>query len=79
MLNLIKKIKLLLTRKPARITWLYEPETDSLVVRQLMHIRNGVYLDPEVPCYQAREVAIRIDGILRYIDTVDMELPRFGV
>lgn len=77
--TIFRKIRLLFTPRPPEIPWLYEPDTDSLVVRQLMHIRNNLYLDPEVPCYQAREVAIRIDDILRYIDSVDMELPRFGV
>lgn len=77
--NIFRKIRLLFTPRPPEIPWLYEPDTDSLVVRQLMQIRNGVYLDQEVPCYHAREIANQIDCILKFIDSVDMELPRYGV
>lgn len=58
---------------------LYHPETDSKVVRQLVKTRNEFYLDDEISyCHQVN-VAKRIDEVLRYIDSVDMELPRCGV
>lgn len=79
MKNLWNKIRLFFTPRPPEIPWLYEPDTDSLVVRQLMNIRNGVYLDQEVPCCHAREIANQIDTLLKFIDSVDLELPRYGV
>lgn len=58
---------------------LYQPVTDSKVVRQLVKIRNGIYLDNETPAIHAITIAKEIDHILKYIDNVDMELPRYGV
>ena len=58
---------------------LYQPTTDSKVVRQLVKTRNEFYLDDEISyCHQVN-VAKRIDEVLWYIDSVDLELPRYGV
>lgn len=58
---------------------LYQPTTDSKVVRQLVKARNEIYLDSETPVSHAITIAKEIDHILKYIDNVDMELPRYGV
>jgi len=58
---------------------LYQPETDSRATRQLVKIRNEIYLDDEICCRHQMEIAKQIDTILKYIDNVDMELPRYGV
>ena len=58
---------------------LYQPETDSKVVRQLVKVRNEVYLDDEAFCIPRDELVKQIDAILKFIDSVDMKLPRYGV
>ena len=58
---------------------LYQPVTDSKVVRQLVKARNGIYLDSETPAIHAITIAREIDQILKHIDNIDMELPRYGV
>ena len=58
---------------------LYQPDTDSRATRQLVKIRNEIYLDSETPAIHAITIAKEIDEVLRYIDSVDMELPRYGV
>lgn len=58
---------------------LYQPETDSGATRQLVKIRNEIYLDDEICCRHQMMIANQIDGILKYIDSVDMEMPRYGV
>lgn len=58
---------------------LYQPATDSRATRQLVKVRNEIYLDDEICCRHQIEVANQIDNILKYIDSVDMELPRYGV
>lgn len=58
---------------------LYQPTTDSKVVRQLVKARNGIYLDNDIPVLRELEIVMQIDEILKHIDSVDMELPRYGV
>ena len=58
---------------------LYQPETDSRATRQLVKIRNEIYLDDETTAIAAITIVNQIDTILRFIDSVDMELPRYGV
>lgn len=58
---------------------LYKPETDSKVSRQIVKLRNEIYVDSEIPAYHAIKVANQLDEVLKYIDSVDMEVPRYGV
>ena len=66
-------------RTTTTIDHLYEPETNSKATRQPVKIRNEIYLDSETPAIHAITIAKEIDHILKYIDNVDMELPRYGV
>jgi hypothetical protein len=42
-------------------------------------IRNEVYLDEDVTASAAITIAKNLDEILKYIDNVEMDLPRYGV
>lgn len=68
-----------LFRAETHIDHLYEPATNSKAARQLVKLRNEIYLDSETPAIHAITIAREIDQILKYMDNVDMELPRYGL
>lgn len=58
---------------------LYKPETDSRVTRKILKLRDDIWNDDEITASAAITITHNLDNILRYIDSVDMELPRYGV
>ena len=78
-MNIFKRLSQFLKSEENRTKHLYQPETNSHAVRQLVKIRNEVYLDEDVTASAAITIAKNLDEILKYIDNVEMDLPRYGV